>query len=343
MSHGFAERCLAEPLPLRDVPFVRDMLDGLFALLGGQGVSPQRFLGAKTPAAWLKNAGSLQDLVDRGQLDGAVLGRALADVGSPRLAPIEAIDRFLAPLLLLAAARPALNDQAPPWLVDALTALIAVDASDAVLDVEMADVRLDDVAGCLTLPWLARRTLPARWLARELGPKQLWRALSDEVAWERLIAPPLLAEALGIHHGVAAPLRPGGHEEDDVLALFDAFHGLTSVRLRVRGLPACKSLVPAGGGLLWRLADGQLQAIRPGALTHSAEHGFLDLPLTALPVPRVLGQPLLGAGWHTLQLRLTDEAAADELLDSLVDLALDPLPPQALEGSGFCLVPWRDP
>ena len=87
----------------------------------------------------------------------------------------------------------------------------------------------------------------------------------------------VLAEAEAIHRGVPLPSAPSSHEEDDVFALMDAFHGLTAARVRVRQLPSTQAIVPAGGALVWDLHKGQLHTAAPALnLTQAAAAGFQD-------------------------------------------------------------------
>ncbi len=338
------DACLQQVFSAKSLPLLTESLDALMRLLQAQGASPGRFLGTTRATDWLKAHVSMAQLLDTGFLDGRVIDRALAEIADPGLKPEHVIDRFLLPHLLLAAARPKLSGAPPVWLVDALAAMIAVDADDALLDVAAADERLDGKAGCLTLPWLARQTLPARWLSRQLTPRGLWQVLSGDAVWSDAIDPARLAQALAIHNGESAQDSATTPEEDDVFSLMDAMHALTAVRRRQRGVPTCQAIVPAGGGLHWHLATGQLRAVgEPVSLTQAAASGFLEPPLHALPVPQSLGAGLRAAGWQTLLLELDDVDAVDELLDSLVDLTMDPLPPQAIDGFGFRIVPLTIP
>lgn len=336
--------CLQQVFSAKALPLLTESLDALIRLLQGQGVSPQQFLHATSGAGWLKNAVSIGHLLDERRLDDRAIDRALAEIADPSLSANQIIDRFLLPYLLLAAARPTLAGDPPVWLLDALAAMIAVDADDALLDVAAADERLDGEPGCLTLPWLARHTLPARWLARQLTPKRLWRVLGGATAWRDAIDAPLFAEADAIYRGTSPQVGSGTHEEDDLFALMDAVHALTSARRRLRAAPTCVAIVPEGGGLLWHLQSGQLRTVGTNlSLTQAAAAGFLEPPIHALPLPLPLGAGLRAAGWQTLLLELEDADALDELLDALADLALDPLPPQAINGFGFRIVPQAIP
>ncbi len=344
MDATLRQSCLQQEFSANGLPLLAESLDALLQLLKSQGASPQRFLAAAKPADWLKKAVSLQHLLDSGRLDGKLIDAALQEIADPALSANAVIDRFLLPYLLLTAARPQLAGQPPVWLVDALAAMIAVDADNALLDVAAADEQLDGESGCLTVPWLARQTLAARWLARQLTQKRLWRVLSGAIPWSEAIDATVLAEAHAIHNGASPQAVGTTHEEDDVFALMDAFHGLTCVRKRQRNVPTCQALVPAGGGLIWQLAAGRLHTAGDAvSLTQSAAAGYLEPPLSALPVPVPLGAGLLAAGWQSLRLELDDADAVDELLDSLLDLALDPLPPQTLDGLGFRIVPLAIP
>ncbi len=338
------EQCLQQAFLAPQLPLLTDALDALVDLLRSQGAAPDRYLGAKRGSDWLKKASSFRALCDSGRIQPELLDRALAEIADDALGAAQIIDRFLLPYALLAAARPQLSGDPPPWLVDALAAMIAVDAEEVLLDVAVAQDRLDGESGCLTLPWLARRTLVARWLARQLTPARLWRVLAGKDDWRAVLSPELLAQAQAIHAGAAPQVVSGSYEEDDVFSLMDAFHALTCARQRQRGLPASLAIVPAGGGLLWQLANGQLRAAGESlSVTQSLAAGFLEPPLHALPIPVALGAGLRTAGWHTLRLELDDVDAADELLDALLDLALDPLAPQTLDGLGFRIVPLANP
>ncbi len=344
MDPKLRDRCLQHVFSAKALPLLTESLDALARLLQSQGAPPARYLGATTGAMWLKTAVSLQHLIDGGRLEARQIDAALAEIAGQGVTPDVVLDRFLLPYLLLAAARPTLAGDPPSWLLDALAAMIAVDADDALLDVAAADDRLDGQTGCLTLPWLARRTLPARWLSRQLTPPVLWRVVSGALDWQSAIAADLLEQAHAIQSGVAAQVESATREEDDVFALMDAFHGLTSVRKRQRNLPVTLPIVPAGEGLRWNLASGVLQTIgKPVSLTESAAAGSLEPPIHALAVPLPLGAELRAAGWRVLDLELDDADAADELLDSLLDLALDPLPPQTVNGLGFRIVPREIP
>ncbi len=344
MQAAQRDKCLHQVFSPQALPLLAESLEALVELLRAQGAPPERFWHLPRGTSWLKTAHSLKHLLDSGAMDGAVLDRALAEIGDATLSADAVLDRFLLPQLLLAAARPTLAGDPPGWLVDALAAMIAVDAEAALLDLATAEERLDGDSGCLTQPWLARQTLPARWLARQLTPARLWRVLGGKDPWHAVIDAPLLADALAIHQGQSAQLSGVTYEEDDVFSLMDAFHALTCARRRVREVPTAVPLVPVGGGLRWQLAAGQLTvAGTPLTVGQATTAGFLEPPLPALPVPRPLGAGLLAAGWHTLRLELDDADAADELLDALLDLALDPLPPQALDGPGFRIVPHENP
>jgi hypothetical protein len=340
MDVSAREHCWQLGFSARSMPLLAESLDSLVRMLQGQGAAPQRYLGAANAAQWLKNAGSLQQLCDAGRLDAGLINQTLAEIADPNLPLAAVIDRFLTPHLLLCAARPQLAADAPAWLFTALAAMIAVDAEDALLDVAAAEEKLDGENGCLTLPWLARETLPARWLSRQVTPQRLWKVLSGALPWRDVLHSDLLAEAEAIHRGAPSPSTVASHEEDDIFALMDAFHGLTAARVRLRQLPHTQAIVPAGGGLIWNLHKGQLHTAGAALnLTQAAAAGFLEPPLHALPVPLPLGAGLRTAGWHALMLQLPDADAADELLDSLLDLALDPLPPQEIAGLGFRILP----
>lgn len=339
MTEKWQQTCLHLPVSDAHLPLFHAALDQLFELLQSEGASAHKTLGVKNPAQWLEKAQSPHHLTQRGLLDLKVIEHALQELELAELPAEIALDRFLLPHLLLAASTPQTLHEGPIWLRETLTALIAVDAESALLDVETADELLESEPGCVTLPGLAKKTLAARWISRQLPPRKLWSLLAIPHFWTQ-IPPELLEEAQAIHQGKSPDHQQLELREDDLFAFADAFHGLTSVRLRQRGLPTAVRVIPPGGGLLWDLTVAQIAPLGPPlSLTQTTAQGWLDPLLTALPLPRPLGQGLALAGWHKVRLHLHDPDAAAELLDATLDLAQDPLPPTLLEGPGFAIEP----
>lgn len=342
------DSCLQQAFSSISMPLVEEAIAALFSLVQSEGASPQRILGQAKARDWLESAGSLAYLVETGRLSTQQVDAAVAEIAGHGLSPEAALDRYLLPHIVLAAATPMSLQPAknapPPWLVRSVRAMIAVDAAEPLLDPVIAQDWLDGHPGCLTLPWLGRETLPARWLSRCLTPRKFWTTLGRADFWQDPAIAGWLAQAEAIATGGDWPQVDGAPVEDDLFAFSDAWHALTTVRVRQRALPTAQPIVPQGGGLVWDLRDSTLQPLGGStSVTEAAKLGYLEPPIAALAVPRTLGEGLRESGWQRVTLQLDDPDGVDELLDAVMDLALDPMDPQTLQGPGFSIEPAQIP
>ena len=342
------DSCLQQAFSSVHLPLLEEAIVALYALVQSEGASPVRVLGQPTPKAWMEGAGSIAYLCETGRLSSETVASTAAGIAEASLTPVQALERHFLPHVLLAAATPMslqpAKDPPPTWLVRSVQAMIAVDAAEPLLDPQIADDWLDGAPGCLTLPWLGRETLPARWLSRRMTPKKFWQAVGQAQFWQTPALAAWLAEAETIARTGVWPDVTDAPVEDDLFAFSDAWHAMTAVRVRQHGAPVTVAQVPHGGGLVWNVASSTLAARGgPVSVTRAAQLGYLEPPVAQLGVPVPLSAGLRALGWRDVVLHLDDADAADELLDAVLDLALDPIAPQTLEGPGFSIEPVPHP
>lgn len=346
--------CLDVPLKARTTPMLLDAIDCLFDLLASCQVSGVAALGVADAAGLFKRFGTLRAMVDAGWVDGHRIAAALAEVSSPGAeprTPVDAVDRFFVPTILLGLSRLPLAPAAAvrtddAWLRDVLASLIAVDAYRPLLVPDLAPEALSSGTGCHTDPRLGRAVIAGRWLASHVGFDVLVQAAAGKVALElpgKRGSADLLATARTL--AVSGLLPEGlpreerGLGEQDTAWLEDAVYALCVRRRRVGGVPAASPEVPRGGGLRLGTSSSILSVLDPAAPPAPAAGEALDEEVLRLGLSPALCLTLERAGWSQMTVHFSHPNALDDLIDVIVDLCDARTPPQEIVGDGFALLP----